>query len=554
MGVGRRAGADVLKPTETQIVHEVLPALKQVMERTEQRDIISSALVAMAKSGKNHPDFEILPLMAKRLTSGDQETRETAALAMGISQLPEAVDRYLLELAADGETGRKLVDRREVDYRTRSFATYGLGLVAWATADVDLKLRVFEALKSILTDERLVSRDVRVAAINAMGLIVTDSASTDVKGRKLLEDCLETLEAYFMQPLGAGDQLMQAHVPTAIAKLLGRDGPADQVNHYKELFLAELQRRGRVRRSSNDIYRSAALALGRLCHPNNGDIGDPDLKYSAALLEAYEKHRDRQTRYFALIALGQIGGSENRNELLKAFARGSKALEKPWAALALGIYAYYELEAAEQAGITVEADRLIGETLHRALLASKNPDAVASLGIALGLARYGNASDDLRTLLKKHKHQDVLAGYLCVGLALMDDQGARDQIHAIVDGSVRRPELLRQAAIALGKLGDKSVTDSLQAMLVEGGQNLAKMSAVASALGFIGDRRTIEPLKVMLFDESLADLTRAFAAVALGGVIDKESLPWNSKIGTDMNYRAAVETLTWGASGILDIL
>ena len=109
MGVGRRSRSEaVLKPTETQIVQEVLPALKVVMERTEQRDIISSVLVAMAKSGLNHPEFDILPLMAERLTSGDQEIRETAALAMGISQMPEAVDQYLLHLVEDGAAGRKL--------------------------------------------------------------------------------------------------------------------------------------------------------------------------------------------------------------------------------------------------------------------------------------------------------------------------------------------------------------------------------------------------------------------------------------------------------------
>jgi hypothetical protein len=58
----------------------------------------------------------------------------------------------------------------------------------------------------------------------------------------------------------------------------------------------------------------------------------------------------------------------------------------------------------------------------------------------------------------------------------------------------------------------------------------------------------------MLFDEGLTDISRAFAAVALGGVADKEMLPWNSKIGVNMNYRASVETLTNQVSGILDIL
>ena len=111
----------------------------------------------------------------------------------------------------------------------------------------------------------------------------------------------------------------------------------------------------------------------------------------------------------------------------------------------------------------------------------------------------------------------------------------------------------RLSEYALGKLGDKGVTELLQNMMVEGDQTLAKMSAIASALGYIGDYRTIRPLNDMLFDGNLPDLTRAFAAVALGGVADKEPLPWNSKIGVDINYRAATETLTSGSTGVLDI-
>src|SRR5262249_26757688 len=56
------------------------------------------------------------------------------------------------------------------------------------------------------------------------------------------------------------------------------------------------------------------------------------------------------------------------------------------------------------------------------------------------------------------------------------------------------------------------------------------------------------------FNEQLTELSRAFAAVALGGVADKESLPWNSKIGQNINYRAAGETLTAKSAGNLDIL
>jgi HEAT repeat protein len=148
-----------------------------------------------------------------------------------------------------------------------------------------------------------------------------------------------------------------------------------------------------------------------------------------------------------------------------------------------------------------------------------------------------------------------MAGYLCIGLALMNDTASAEDINRVVKESTRRPALLQQAAVALGKLGDKRVAETLQGLLTEGGElNLAKLSAIASALGFIGDSRTVEPLKAMLFNDKLGPLSRAFAAVALGGVADKEMLPWNSKIGVNVNYRAAVEVLTNRQSGILDIL
>jgi HEAT repeat protein len=556
MGPGlRESTTETVKPTEADIVRDVLPALKELIDRTAQRDIVSSVLVAMGKVGRNHPDFEILPIMAAELTSGDQEIRETAALAMGISQLPAGVERYLIPLVEDGEVGRKLVRRRSVNYRTRSFAAYGLGLVAHSTSNIDVKAMCVEPLRKILTDNSIANRDVRVAAINGLRLVKLDPSSTDPKEKALLEDTLDALKTYFSRPLGAGEQLIQAHVPTAIARLLEGDAPPALVQSYKDLFLAELQGRSQVKRTSNDIYRSTVLALGKLCQPNDGRRDNPDRKYSRALLDYYHNGKDQQARFFTLIALAQIGGNENRNELLKAFQKGSKGQEKPWAALALGVHAHNLYEAATDGVPIADVVQLIGGTLRRALEKNKNPDTVAALAIGLGLCRYKEAAHDLRDLLHKHRQQDELAGYLCIGLALMDDQGSVEDITNLVTNSVRRPTLLTQAAIALGKLGDQRVADQLQSMMREGDQTLAKMSAIASALGFIGDRRTIGPLKDTMFDDRLTNLSRAFAAVALGGVADKEVLPWNSKLRVDLNYRASVETLTSGAgTGVLDIL
>jgi HEAT repeat protein len=74
------------------------------------------------------------------------------------------------------------------------------------------------------------------------------------------------------------------------------------------------------------------------------------------------------------------------------------------------------------------------------------------------------------------------------------------------------------------------------------------------ALGAIKDRRSIEPLIAALRDESRPKLARAFAAAGLGGIGDKDPLPWNTPIAVDCNYMATVDTLTNGQSGVLDIL
>lgn len=109
-------------------------------------------------------------------------------------------------------------------------------------------------------------------------------------------------------------------------------------------------------------------------------------------------------------------------------------------------------------------------------------------------------------------------------------------------------------ALALGLIGDQAVTEMLCRELTDPEAGLFRLSAAAAAIGQLGDRRSLEPLLMLLHDAKQMGLTRAFAAVALGSVCDKDLLPWNSVYATQTNYRAAVDTLTDGARGILDIL
>jgi HEAT repeat protein len=533
---------DTLAPSRAQIQNSVLPELRRALENSTSRDITSSCLVALAKIGQDHPEFDILPILESYLADGDQEIRETAAVALGISQMPAAVPT-LRALALDAQEARELTGRRSVDHRTRSFATYGLGLAVHANSDHENKRIALDAFRTILDDDSIVDRNVRVAALNAIGLLRPTAA--DPAGSTILDDALALLDAYFARDFGVSERLIQAHVPTAVAKLLADVAPTDpRHDSYRARYAALL--RGDV---GNEIDQSLVLALGVLGSPApEDDRESTDARVRAALRERYARGHDQQSRLFALLALGQIGGSANRTFLLRELRSGTRSIERPWAALALGVLCHEALEA------NGSVDGLVGEQLLEQAREIQDPVALSAVCVALGLARYTPAADHLRAELAREWNKEPLGGYLCIGLALIGDSASVPAIQDTVRRALRRPDLLQQAAVALGKLGDKSVGDLLLGMLREGDTNLAKLSAIASALGRIGDRRSIEPLIALLRDDSLTPLSRAFAAVALGSVGDKEALPWNSKISCGSNYRAAVETLTNQQTGILDIL
>jgi HEAT repeat protein len=533
----RKEELPTLRPSDSQIGDVILPDLKRALDTTGNRDITSSCLMALAKIGRDQRKFQLLPTLARYLPSHDQEIRETAALAMGVSQMPAAVPD-LVALSLDQPHGRKLVQHTAVDNRTRSFAAYGLGLIAHSTGDLETKRQVLAAMSTILDDNSIFDRNIRVAAIQAISLLNPGQASD--AGVRLLDDALGILTRFYDRKLGRGEELLQSHVPTAIAKLLGR-GRTPLHKRHKVRFVAALDPR---KRRSNDIQRSAALALGQMSLATESE-------YSRALLNYYHRGRDTQARNFSLIALAQIGGNENRIALLKELAQGSKAIEKPWAALALGVLSW---ELRKQDGERAALDT-VGHALLNEFEKARTPYAKSAMAVALGLTGHREAGRALRNELARKKHQGEYAGFLCIGMSLMPYKKARQDILAIVRSSVHRPDLMRQAATALGKMGDRNVTRVLLEMLQDKGEvNLAKMAAIAGALSFIGDRTTVAPLREMLFDTQLTPLTRAFAAVALGGVADQSSLPWNYKIACNLNYRAAVETLTQSGTGVLDIL
>lgn len=530
---------DTIVPRLTRPQKPDIRAIQDQLYRTlatnPPKDLATACLIALGKIGSDGERFKLIEVLATRLKEHDQEVRETAAIALGISQ-QQAAFPLLESLVKDDATGRRAVERGEVDDRVRSFAAYGLGLLAWSTDAIEPKQRVYTTMKALLENKELSSRNVKVAAVQALRLLRCDPAASAAH-KRLLWQVLGTLETWFCADLGRGDQLLQAHVPTAVARLLERVA-GDDSTHWKKLCLEELQA---SKRRDAAITQSCAIALGFLCSP--GEALARDAEYSLALLQVAKKYPDVQTRHYAFISLGRIGGDTNRGELLLALQK-AKQLDRPWIALALGVLAF-NLD---------KPDPGIQAALTAALEPDGDPSAFAGVAIACGLAAAGAAAAPLRAGIAKLRRQDETVSHLCVALGLIGDLGSQMLLANLITTSVRRPDVIRGAALGYARIAGAGASDLLVNLLEGSDPSVVRLSGLAKALELVGDRKAIAPLQAILAKVSAPNLARAFAAAALGGLADKEEVPWNTKIAVGVNYTAAVETLVDGQSGILDIL
>src|SRR5262249_35192165 len=138
---------------------------------------------------------------------------------------------------------------------------------------------------------------------------------------------------YYGKDLGKGDQLVQAHVPTAVVRLLGRGNSAE--HQRSKALLADELTGGRRRNVA--IYQSAAMALGLLCLPP--EQAPDDAPFMQALEHCYRQNQDQLARFFAALSLGRIGGDQNRKTLLTIYEGSNKTIERPWVGLSLALLA-----------------------------------------------------------------------------------------------------------------------------------------------------------------------------------------------------------------------
>lgn len=274
---------EALLPTATDRRERIAPVLLRLLHDDPNRDMVTACLVGLAKLGVDAPALDLRQVFASWLRRSDQEVRETAALAFGIDGRSGGL-ASLLALVRDDAEGRRLVDGARVPERTRAFAAYGLGLLAHRSSDPALQQQVHDVLAPLLSGE--VGRELRVGAVSALGLLALDPARS--RDKRLLWTTLAALWRFHDSDLGRGDELLQSHVPAAVARLLGRGNGPDHAA-AKAKLMAEL---GGKRSAS--IQRAAALALGALAMPVAA--APEDVAVQQQMLHYWQHGNDQQAR------------------------------------------------------------------------------------------------------------------------------------------------------------------------------------------------------------------------------------------------------------------
>ncbi|MEO0651717.1 MAG: HEAT repeat domain-containing protein, partial [Planctomycetota bacterium] len=160
-------------PTEQQIRGKIVPALLEALDTETNPDIVTGALIALAKIGEASGEdgsnaFE--QKIAGFLADPSQEIGETAAIALGILASDSSLD-VLEGLVRNSSEGQKAVGSSEVDARTQAFAGYGLGLLGSRTSDIDTKRRIASLVVELLPDaDRSARQDLPAALMISMGL------------------------------------------------------------------------------------------------------------------------------------------------------------------------------------------------------------------------------------------------------------------------------------------------------------------------------------------------------------------------------------------------
>ncbi len=478
LGKSENKNFDVVEPTQQILDAELTPALSKIVN-DDFYLVRDAAVIAMAKVGGE----AALETLTAKLADDNRYVQESAVISLGILGDKAAVPSLLSILNADAKA-QKLLNTRKVRPELRAYAAVSLGLIGDEAALPQL-------MKLTRTEEA--RKDAPVAATLALGLMASPTA-------------VDHLISLVKDP--SAEELVRAHATTSLGKL-------GETKAIPAMLRA-------LRDKSTHVSRSAVIALGLLGTADNNDV-------VKALTQEVVKGSDIQSRNWACIALGQIGGDVAKRSLLNTLTGERRSLQA-FAALGLGIL------------LKENPDKKTVVYLRKALADAKEQSVRGAFAISLGLARDRGAEKELVAIMTS-RSADELRGYAAVALGLMKAKAAAPVVQKILAENQKKPALARSAAISLGLMGDRDAIPTLTKVLQNAQVDEVRSSA-ALALGQIGDVTAIEPLLAQIDAKPGApERTRAFATTALGIIGEDATLPVMSRLSRDSNYRAMVPAI-----------
>ncbi|MCA9323202.1 MAG: HEAT repeat domain-containing protein, partial [Planctomycetes bacterium] len=377
--MGQGASDQIVAIPAKKVRDLVNPAL-EAATRDANFSVRASAAIALGKTGY----VENFGPIFSALHDSDYRVRESACLGLGILGDPAAVP-HLIEIMNDSETGRRTVGlgNEDIEVRTRAFAALALGLIGTRT-DISNTQVVPALLSALKSRGSIPHRDLAVAPAVALGLIGSKASIPELIAFARDEN---------------QDSWTRAHVIGALAKM--------EALEAKELLLDGL------RDKQNAVVQSSAIGLGKL-------LGPDDQPALTRLRRMIGGGGDRSARNFAIISLGQIGGIDNRNFLLRLVRTGN-SFETTFSAMALAVY-YSEMQNS------ADLDRSeVGQEIHRAFARTKNPIERGAFAIALGCLDHDEAGNDILAVLKSSGSANLRSD-LSIALGLMRFAAAEETI------------------------------------------------------------------------------------------------------------------------------
>ncbi len=511
-GKGKHAlrGCWSRRPDRFMVESDVIPALLELVHQSQDRDVLDSAVLALARTSDAGSADAVVDVAMPLLAHSELSVQSSTALSLGVLGSPKAVPA-LLSLMRDDSEGRKLSGGK-VHWLVRAFSALSLGMIGDANSVCPL-MHVVEQLPDS-------DRDIKVCALVGLGLVEGDLKP------EVVRFLMGLLDERNMDPLIA------SYIPTSLGKL----GDPAAVQPLLALFSD--------RDTDNLIRASVAVGLGQLA-----SMGDESVLET--LTDYVKEGRDQQTRHFALISLAQIGARDGsmdfhpqaHADLTMLLCReiqghGRSRGHRSWAAIAAALYSRAHDDIQGHFIARIEA----------AYLKESNLSFKSAFAVALGLLNDASFGEQIFEDFNRRKEPDF-RGYASVALGFMNHAEASDALRGICQDKTTQPSLRLQASTGLGLMSDTRAVSTLIDSL-ETAKTLGVSSAVAKALGLIGDKGSIEALKQVANDERQQKLTRAFACVALGIIGEKNELPWNAAISAHNNYCAKLQSM----DEVLDIL